>query len=446
MRGSRESGILAQQASAGRGRSLAFGVGHWIVLGVLALSGMAAFGIAPDTTLDLPTIRMVERPLPLPSIASAPDIDEPYWREERVQRGDTIGSLLARAGVDDAEALAFVRTQPLARPLYQLKPGRPVRVAVDDTGRLAALRFLTPQGDVLTIERGEADALATRTETPVENVRLTLKSGVIASSLFQAADAVDLPDAVTVALAELFAGDIDFLQDLRRGDRFSVLYETRYAEGEPVGTGRIVAAEFENRGERLTAFLWQDAEGRDAWYAADGRSTRKAFLRSPVEFSRMSSGFSLARFHPILQTWRAHRGIDFAAPTGTPVRAVADGVVGVVATQNGYGNVIVLRHHGAYSTLYAHLSKFAPQLKAGARVRQGDTIGFVGATGWATGPHLHYEFRVNDEARNPLRIAFPDAGPLPPETRVEFAAHIEPLAQQLALVRELEASLVASRD
>jgi murein DD-endopeptidase MepM/ murein hydrolase activator NlpD len=446
MQGPGESEILAQRALADGRRSRSFGPGHWVAVAVLALSGMAAFGIAPDTTLDLPATRMVERALPVPPIVALADVDEPYWREERVQRGDTIGSLLARAGVDDPQALAFLRTQPLARPLYQLRPGRPVRVATDEAGRLAALRFMTPQGDVLSIEREGDAALATRTELPVEHVRLTLKSGVIASSLFQAADAVDLPDAVTVALAELFAGDIDFLQDLRRGDRFSVLYETRYAEGEPAGTGRIVAAEFENRGQRLTAFLWRDGEGRDAWYTEDGRSTRKAFLRSPVEFSRMSSGFSLARFHPILQTWRAHRGVDYAAPTGTPVRATADGVVSFVAAQNGYGNVIVLRHHGAYSTLYAHLSRFASQLRPGTRVRQGDTIGFVGATGWATGPHLHYEFRVNDEARNPLNVSLPNAGPLPAETRAEFVVHIEPLAQQLTLAREIAVPRVASRD
>lgn len=160
----------------------------------------------------------------------------------------------------------------------------------------------------------------------------------------------------------------------------------------------------------------------------------------------MSSGFSLARFHPILQAWRAHRGVDYAAPAGTPVRATADGVVTVAGSQNGYGNVIVVRHHGAYSTLYAHLSRFAPQVKPGARLRQGDTIGFVGATGWATGPHLHYEFRINDEARNPQTIALPTAGPLPSETRGEFALHVEPLAQQLRLAREIATTRIASRD
>lgn len=411
----------------------------------LGLTGVAAFGIAPETSPDATPVRTIVTELPPPPLVAPADDDAPFWREERIQRGDTIGSLLARAGVDDAAAMSFLRTDLRARALYQLKPGRPVRVAIDERGNLEALRFVTATGDVLAIKRAN-DAFFASYEPAREAVRLTLTSGEIASSLFATADAIGLPDAVTVALAELFAGDIDFLQDLRRGDRFSVLYETRYVEGEPVGTGRIVAAEFENRGLRMSAYLWKDAEGNDAWYTLDGRSTRKAFLRSPMEFSRMTSGFSLARFHPILQTWRAHRGIDYAAPTGTPVRATADGVVASIGSQNGYGNVIELRHHAAFSTLYAHLSRFAPNLRPGVRVQQGDTIGYVGATGWATGPHLHYEFRINDEARNPLTIALPNAGPLPAESFGAFVLHIEPLAQQLALARELPAARFAATD
>jgi murein DD-endopeptidase MepM/ murein hydrolase activator NlpD len=435
----------ASTRGAGPARARAgLSVGQWIAVAVLALSGVAAFGIAPESTSDATPGRTIVSPLPLPALAVSADGDAPFWREERVQRGDTIASLLARAGVDDPQAMSFLRVDLRARALYQLKVGRAVRVATGDSGRLEALRFVTGTGDLLSIVRAN-DAFLARYEPASETVRLTLTSADIQSSLFAAADAAGLPDAVTVALAELFAGDIDFLQDLRRGDRFSVLYETRYVEGEPVGTGRIVAAEFENRGMRHTAFLWKDGEGRDAWYAFDGRSIRKAFLRTPVEFSRMTSGFSFARFHPILQAWRAHRGVDYAAPEGTPVRATADGVVTAAGVQNGYGNVVMLRHAGPYSTVYAHLSRMALPARVGNVVRQGEVIGYVGQTGWATGPHLHYEFRIDGQARNPETVALPNAGPLPPDTRAEFTAHAQSLANQLRLARDLQQARFAAR-
>ena len=259
--------------------------------------------------------------------------------------------------------------------------------------------------------------------------------GEIRSSLFGAADAAGLPDAVTLQMADVFAGDIDFYHDLRRGDRFTVVYEMRYVDGEPVGAGRIVAAEFENRGRAIRAFLWRGDDGNEDYYADDGAPLRKAFLRSPMEFSRVTSGFSNARFHPILQDWRAHKGVDYAAPIGTPVRATGNAKVTFAGRQNGYGNVIQLQHQGAFSTLYAHLSRFAPQVRAGARVAQGEVIGYVGQTGWATGPHLHYEFRVGGEQRNPLTVALPTGEPLAPAHRLAFAERIAPAAAQLVLAR-----------
>ncbi len=412
---------------------------------VLALSGVAAFGIAPDTVVDPVPTTLTVRDLALPEVAEASGPQAPYWREERVRRGDTIGELLARAGIDDAELLALVRRDPAARPLVMLKPGQPVRVATDLDGRFVELRFSPAPTQVLTIRR-DGDELAARRVDANVDTRLAVRSGVIETSLFGAADAIGLPDAITLALADAFSGDIDFYHDLRRGDRFTVVYETLAVEGEPAGAGRIVAAEFENRGKVLYAYRWVAPDGTEGYYGADGGNARKGFLRSPMEFSRMTSGFSLARLHPIFRTLRAHKGVDYAAPTGTPVRATADGVVAEAGVMGGYGNTVVLRHHGAYSTLYAHLSRFAPQARRGARVRQGDTIGYVGATGWATGPHLHYEFRINDEARNPLTVALPTAGPLPPESRSAFFAHIQPLVQQLALAREVATTRVASRD
>jgi murein DD-endopeptidase MepM/ murein hydrolase activator NlpD len=289
---------------------------------------------------------------------------------------------------------------------------------------------------LLSIGRTASGFKAMRQAAPGE-VRLTLRAGEIETSLFAAADDAGLPDSVTLALADVFGGDIDFYHDLRRGDRFAVLYETRYVDGEAAGTGRVVAAEFVNNGVMHQAFLWRTPDGSEGYYNADGRNSRNAFLRSPMEFSRVTSGFTMARLHPILHSMRAHKGTDFAAPIGTPVRATADGVVTFAGQQNGYGNVIMIKHDGRYSTVYAHLSRFAAATHDGARVHQGDTIGFVGQTGWATGPHLHYELRVDGEPRDPLTVALPVARPVTEEERSAFAGAIAPLAAELAVVQKL---------
>lgn len=407
---------------------------QWLFTALLAGGAVAAFALVPDDTAADVTVAAVVRDLASPiAAARSPSI---YWHDERVQRGDTIGSLLARAGVDDAGAFNFLRSDPSARALYQLRPGKPLHVATDDEGALVALRFLQPSGDMLTISR-DASTFTARTAAPVIETRVEMRSAVIRSSLFAAADDVDLPDLVTLELADVFAGDIDFHHDLRRGDHFSVVYESRFIDGEPAGAGRILAAEFVNRGTTLHAYQWTPADGTSGYYGDDGRSLRRAFLRAPLAFSRITSGFTTARFHPILKRWKEHHGTDFGAPMGTPVHVTADGVVAVAGQQTGYGNVIIVRHGSTYSTVYAHLSRFAPQMHAGERVHQGDVIGFVGMTGWATGPHLHYEFRVNDEPRNPVTVALPAADPVPDAQRQQFAADLAQRMAQLALARSV---------
>jgi murein DD-endopeptidase MepM/ murein hydrolase activator NlpD len=408
----------------------------------MSLFAVAAFGTAPDTVLETVPTRVVERVLPLPELKED-DAGTTYWREERVQRGDTVGSLLARAGVNDAAAMQYLRTDAAAKPLYQLKPGRPVQVAVDDGGDLVALRLLTNTGERLVIERDDNGFRAARS-VPTEEIRTVLRSGEIVSSLFGAADAAGIPDRVIGALADIFAGEIDFYHDVQRGDRFSVVYEMRYVDGELVGSGRILAAEFVNRGEPHRAFYWRDADGAGNYYTDIGRNARSAFLRSPMELTRITSGFTMARFHPVMQDWREHKGVDYAAPQGTPVRVTAEGVVAFAGWQNGYGNVIFVKHQNNYSTVYGHLSKFADDLKVGTRVSQGDTIGFVGMTGWATGPHLHYEFRVADQPRDPMSAAVPNASPLSAERLPEFRAAIAPLVDSLALARSLPSATLAS--
>jgi murein DD-endopeptidase MepM/ murein hydrolase activator NlpD len=399
----------------------------------MALGVVAAFGLAPDTTLDTVPRVKITRELALPAIAP-PGADEGYWREERVRRGDTLGSVLARVGVDDAAAQNFLRSDARARLLYQLRPDKALRVRTDAGGRMLGLRYLTQSGELLAVDR-IGDEFFAQTTTPGAAVSLELRANEIRSSLFGAADAVGLPDAVTVELADIFSGDIDFLHDLRRGDRFSVVYEMRRIDGEATGAGRIVAAEFVNKGVSYRAFLWRVPDGTEGYYGEDGKSLKKAFLRSPVAFTRVTSGFSLARFHPFLHAWRAHKGVDFAAPSGTPVLAAGAGKVAFAGKQGGYGNVVMLQHGGAYSTVYAHLSRFAPGMKAGARVSQGDVVGYVGMTGWATGPHLHYEFRVDNVQKNPLTIALPNPQPVPAGQKAAFQLQVASLADELALGR-----------
>jgi murein DD-endopeptidase MepM/ murein hydrolase activator NlpD len=403
---------------------------------------VAAFGIAPDTiTEPVPTSRVVQE-LALPDARLAGATDDAYWREERVQRGDTLPELLARLGAEDPEAVQALRGARSARPLYQLIPGRTMRARTSADGRLLELRY-SNGANLLSVTR-EDDSLAVREEPLELERRVLMNSGDIRSSLFAATDAAGLPDAIAIQVADIFSTDIDFHRDLRRGDRFSVVYEMYHDQGAPVRSGRVLAAEFINVGRLYRAVWFQPADGHGGYYTADGRNIRKAFLRSPLEFSRISSGFTNSRFHPVLRQWRAHRGIDYAAPAGTRVRATGDGVVEFVGRHpGGYGNLVVLRHQSKFTTWYGHLSGFAKGLRKGARIAQSETVGFVGATGLATGPHLHYEFRINDVHQNPLRVVLPSAPPLGPAEKPAFDAAAAPLVQRLALLRNTH---IAHRD
>ena len=361
-----------------------------------------------------------------------------FWREEQIRRGDTVGVVLARMGVKDADLDRFIHANPAARQLYRLLPGKSLRVKVDEDGDPVTLRYLTRDGEMLEIGQNDAGEFRAKSAPPVMSTRIQLRSGQIQSSLFAAADAAGMPDTVTMQLAEIFSSDIDFFHDLRKGDRFTVAYEVLEVDGESIRIGRVLAAEFVNKDITYRAFHHHDPAlngPNGTYYTEDGKNLRKAFLRSPMEFSRITSKFMLARFHPILQAWRAHKGIDYGAPAGTPVRATGDGVVDVAGRQGGYGNFVLLKHHASYSTAYGHLSRFAPGVRKGSRVQQGQVIGYVGSTGWATGPHLHYEFRINQIQQNPLSIALPTALPVPPDKLAAFRGRTQPLVGQLALAR-----------
>ena len=394
---------------------------------------VAAFGIAPDTLVERVPVNNVVEELKLPALTPTADSNLTFTREERIQRGDTVASLLARLQVDDREALQQLRNNKQAKALYQLIPGRTVRATTSADGKLISLRYLNG-GNLLAVDRNGAGYTINEEPAQLEQ-RVLMKSAEIKNSLFGATDAAGLSDAVAMQIADIFSTDIDFHRDLRKGDRFSVVYEVFYHHGEPVKTGRVLAAEFVNQGKTYQAVYFNYAENQGGYYAPDGKNLRKQFLRSPLEFSRITSGYTNARFHPVLQTWRAHKGIDYGAPIGTRVKATGDGVVEFAGGQGGYGNAVVLRHQSKYTTWYGHLSGFAKGMRKGKRVAQGDVIGYVGATGLATGPHLHYEFRINDVHQNPLRIAMPAAPPITPEQKPKFEQAAKPFAQRLELLR-----------
>jgi murein DD-endopeptidase MepM/ murein hydrolase activator NlpD len=313
-----------------------------------------------------------------------------------------------------------------ADSIRKLPVGTEVQAETTATGGLIALRYLSNDQTQISINKQGSGFQTKIIPAQLEN-RLFVRSGEIKTNLYAATDEAGLPDAVANQLNELFSGDIDFHHDLRKGDRFTVVYDMTYCNGALLHMGRIQAAEFINQGHVYRALYFQKDAQHGDYYTPDGKSVHKAFLRSPIEFSRVSSRFSLSRFHPILNKWRSHKGTDFAAPMGTKVKVTADGIVAVVGKQGGYGNVVMVNHQGRYTTVYGHLSRFALGLHKGQRVSQGDTIGYVGMTGLATGPHLHYEFRVNGRQQDPLHVALPDAKPI--DSR--YLAAFQPVANEL---------------
>jgi murein DD-endopeptidase MepM/ murein hydrolase activator NlpD len=404
-----------------------------------AVGMVTAFGIAPGTATETLTQNLVRETVPVPdfTIQSPP---QRYIAQDRVLRGDTVAALFERLGVRDSKALDFLRNDATGRTLFkQLVPGRSLQAETGEAGELLKLRYFMNASNVLEVTRG-ASGLEAQQRPLTEAPRILYRSGIVRSSLFAATDAAGIPDAIAMQIARVFATDIDFHSDLRKGDRFSVAYEMVYEGGELIAPGRIIAAEFVNDGRSYQAVLFRDEDGTDAYYSLDGSSRAKAFMRSPLEFSRVSSGFG-SRFHPIFNKWRAHTGVDFAAPKGTRVLAVADGHVLSAGGRGGYGNAVEIRHGGGVTTLYAHLSGFAPGLRTGSRVRQGELIGYVGATGYATGPHLHYEFKLAGIHQDPMRVALPKAEPVPQQLRAKF----DRVAMDARAKMELVAGAAAAR-
>ena len=355
--------------------------------------------------------------------------DEPYWESVKVKSGDNLALIFKRKRLSAKMLYNIMAIGDDTAILKRLKPGQEIRFLFED-GQFEALQYDVDLTDTLYIKKLGDIYSAEMLETELET-RVRTASGTIRDSLFLAGINAGLSDNMIMQLINLYGWDIDFALEVRKGDEFNVIYKERYKDGEKVQDGPILAAEFINRGKSYKAVRYTHADGHSDYYATNGDSMRKAFLRTPVEFARISSRFSLGRKHPILNKIRAHKGVDYAASTGTPVRATGDGVIKLAARKGGYGRAIIIQHGGRYTTLYGHLSRYARGTKRGKHVKQGQIIGYVGITGLATGPHLHYEFRVNGVHRNPLTVKLPKAKRIPDDLMDEFKTQTEPLLAQL---------------
>ncbi|MFT3759136.1 peptidoglycan DD-metalloendopeptidase family protein [Thauera sp.] len=411
----------------------------WLFAGIAGVSMMgvvAATAVAPGSNTAGIVVRPIVETLPTPRVVIDTGTDLPFVHSERIQAGDSLPSLFRRLNIKDDEALSFLSTSGEGKQaVRQLRAGRTVTAMVHADGRLASFSLPVGNGEQrLVIERDDGGALQLReSEAAAQSTLVEMRSGTIRSSLYGATDAAGVPDSVATQLADIFGTEIDFHTDLRKDDRFSVVYEMVYQDGNAIRAGRILAAEFINQGKRYAVVLYRGPSGKEKYYSDDGRSLQQGFLRSPLEFSRISSGFG-RRVHPLNRNWRDHKGTDFAAPTGTPVKATSDGTVEFAATQRGYGNIVILKHRGNISTAYAHLHGFAKDMQKGKEVSQGDIIGYVGSTGWSTGPHLHYEVRINDVAQDPMTVALPMADSLNSRELAAFRRDTADLRNRFALL------------
>jgi len=444
----------ASAVTRGRAQSL------WRTPLFLLAGGMfaaaAALAVVQPQDEDLPEAVQVRAVLPLPqgfadahaaavSQNSATEaVAQPFVHMTRILRGDTLAELLQRLDVEETGLLGFLTRDEAARAIYKLIPGRELSAGLDANGRLVWLRYHHTPG---TVEQGQmlskwlevrpdgAGGFSASEQSQLAATQTRVAEGVIRHSLFGATDAAGVPDAVTLQMAEILGSKIDFLRDLRQGDQFRVVYETYTYEGRPAGSGRVLALEFDNGKKHYNAVWFRDGEhgANGAYYDFDGNSLGGMFLRAPLKFTRISSGFG-RRKHPVHGYSAMHKGVDYAAPTGTPIHTTADGTITYRGWQRGYGNIIIVQHASGYSTRYAHQSRFAPGLKKGARVAQGQLIGYVGSTGVSTGPHLHYEVRKNNEPLNPVSLDIPVAQVLEGNKKAAFQASLAQLRGQLDLL------------
>lgn len=393
--------------------------------------------------LTLPQNDLISNTAPPTASSALPD---DTWKNITIKNGDNLSLVFGRLGLSPQLLHQLLSLGGETKALTRLFPGDTLRFNISDEQQLRALSYDIDETKTLHITQrlgnsnSSASYVATIEQHQIET-RTANSSGVINSSLFLSAKEAGLSDNLTMAMAGIFGWDIDFALDIRKGDSFTVIFEEHYLEGKKLRNGAILAAEFNNQGKAYRAVRYTDSKGNSGYYSPDGKSMRKAFLRTPVEFSRISSRFNLKRKHPVLNTIRAHKGVDYAAPRGTPIRATGDGKIVHRGRKGGYGKAIVIQHGSRYSTLYAHMNSYARGMKNGKRVRQGEIIGYVGSTGLATGPHLHYEFRLNGSVRNPLTVKLPVASPLAKKYREDFNHKSRPLFAQLDLLKRSTVAL-----
>jgi murein DD-endopeptidase MepM/ murein hydrolase activator NlpD len=361
----------------------------------------------------------------------------------RVQPGQTLSDIFGARGLGMTDLQKVMDAAGGAKSaLHSIRPGQEFDFLLGNDGSLKGFRFDRDQASRATVRLDGAQPSVAVQQRDMD-LREQVAHGVIRSSLYAAGDQAGMDAAMVGKLADLFKYDIDFVQDLRVGDSFTVIYDDIYRDGVRYGQGNIIAAEFVNQGKRYTAYRFKKADGSYGWYSEDGRPIQKSFLRIPVDFTRISSQFTAARMHPILGRMRAHKGVDYAAPSGTPIHAAGDGVIKYHGWERGYGNFVVIQHDKTISTAYGHMSRFVKGQHVGERVRQGEVIGYVGMTGLATGPHLHYEFRVNGVQRNPQTVTLPKPEPLPAVQMARFKAEV--VKPQLARLTELDSRIKLAR-
>jgi murein DD-endopeptidase MepM/ murein hydrolase activator NlpD len=378
----------------------------------------------------------------LSHIARLPELEPQYDSiKVTVRSGDTMEGIFRKNKLDLAHLASIVRLKEAGKYIRKLRPGDEFEIQ-HDQGQIVSLYHELELTRALVISRNESGFKFEIIDRPIE-FRRRLAYGRIETSLFESAADAGMPDKLIMNLAGIFAWDVDFVLDIRTGDDYFILFEEVYQDGKYITDGEIVAAEFNNNGRTFRAVRYVDKNGRSDYFTPDGLSVRRAFIRAPVDFARISSSFNPRRKHPILNTIRAHRGVDYAAPRGTPIKAAGDGKVIFRGRKGGYGNAIILQHGGNITTLYGHMSKYANSSRLSRRVKQGQTIGYVGSTGLATAAHLHYEYRLNGVHRNPRTVKLPQAAPIKDEYRQDFLTDAAPILEELDRYKRTQIAAVS---